>query len=381
MHRTISSCIHVPPAIPIRTLQSKFRVGCSEEGKVFLVRGVLQVRVAISETGETHTVDLAPSSCLALDVAFVLIKKSREAHSAQTHLISSALVAVLETCRMDATFEEGAGNWPGGRSPPSGAKLMGQLLGPNAVLRSLVDEPTRGSPPGKDDALGGQEGDEYEVSWVPWLQLLRSVNGLAEGRCTECGTTWVWDHEDGARSVEFSDPLADPGLPLPGMELQAMTLCHAVEEWLIQNAPTFTSEVSTPSGGLSDRLAPDADPLSCGAALQVAEPGSYSEMLSHGVLWEVGEDPLPQQLGKTRWWPALEAQLPGATAMPPGDLVAFRMLRTAVRLNAAPSLFQVPLVNYETSLAGSGNPRCLGYPYYEKTCRPETLGYQFSAKR
>ena len=56
------------------------------------------------------------------------------------------------------------------------------------------------------------------------------------------------------------------------------------------------------------------------------EPESLLEMMNHGSQWEVGEDPTPQQLGQTEWWPAMEAQKPEAIPMLGARLFAFPLL-------------------------------------------------------
>ena len=261
---------------------------------------------ASTEAGKVRTLDLAPSPRLALAVAFALIWRSREAPSARTRLVCSALSALLEACRAS---EEVEGSWAG-RSPPTGAKLVGHLAGPDAMLDQLVDE----VPTVPQEQVMGEEEDE--TSWTPWSGLLHCISGLAQGRCTECNTAWTWEHEDGTRSVEFGDPLADGGRT-SGMELLAPTVCRALADWLMRNCPSFTLDSSQSPDGPADTQRADPDPpdaRSTQDSLQL-EPGSFLEMLHNGTCWEADEGPLSQQLGKTDWWPKLEAQRPEATPM------------------------------------------------------------------
>ena len=266
------------------------------------------MRATDAETGETQTVELDSCPELALPVAFALLGGAETAGNTSSvgdRLVFSALSALLESCRGDAAEEQVAGActgaWVGGRSlPASGAKLVGLLTGPGVVIARLLEE----LPPG---AL-----QEEGCLWTPWLRLLRCIGDLAQGRCTECNTEWAWQHDDGVRSVEFSDPLADAAQPTPDLELQAAKICHASSDWLMQNCSTFSPWQTMPVDGTT---AADLAARSAGTVFPAAEPGSFLEMLSHGVCWEVAEDPMPQQLGQTVWWPCLQTQWPKATPM------------------------------------------------------------------
>eukprot|EP00439_Symbiodinium_sp_Y106_P047368 s2621_g6.t1 len=263
-----------------------------------------------SEEGELRTLDLASSPRLALTLAFILLKRSREVPSTRAKLVYSVLSALLETCHADE-IEGVGGGWTGGRGRggrgADAAKLAGQLAGPKAVLERFFEL--------EDEGEGGEaEAAEDEGSWKPWLRLFLCIADLARGRCVECSTLWAWELEDGLRSVEFSDPLADGGQAMESMETQAMqatVICCPLANWLMQNCPTFTAASSEGP----DVEAAEPEHRNSGSSFLAVEPESFLEVLSHGTQWEVGEDPTPQQLGQTEWWPTMEAQKPEAIPM------------------------------------------------------------------
>ncbi|CAE7220963.1 unnamed protein product, partial [Symbiodinium necroappetens] len=279
-----------------------------------------------SEGGDLRTLDLASSPRLALGLAFLLLKRSREVPSTRAKLVYSVLSALLEACHAEEKIE-GIEGWSGrGRGLRGGrgvtsAKLLGQLSGPEALLDRFFER----SGDLDDEAEDGSEG-----SWKPWLRLFLCIADLARGRCVECGTVWAWEFEGGPRSVEFSDPLADGGQALAGMEMQANIICCPLANWLMKNSPTFTS--ASRSERPVDVEAPEPEHRNSDSSFLAVEPESLLEMLNHGSQWEVGEDPTPQQLGQTEWWPAMEAQKPEAIPM----------LLLAIMATQRPWVWQLP---------------------------------------
>ena len=112
---------------------------------------------------------------------------------------------------------------------------------------------------------------------------------------------------------------------MESMETQAMqatVICCPLANWLMQNCPTFTAASSEGP----DVEAAEPEHRNSGSSFLAVEPESFLEVLSHGTQWEVGEDPTPQQLGQTEWWPTMEAQKPEAIPMLWARLITFPLL-------------------------------------------------------